>query len=62
MNFRIAEIKQIQFQNGSVFNLSPILAVDNNATTVVFLTCTVNVAHSVVSTNQMPVAALSQSI
>ncbi len=52
------------FKNGSVFNLSPILAVDNNGTTVaVPQPAPVNVApQPVVSTNQMPVAAATESV
>ena len=52
------------FKNGSVFNLSPILAVDNNVTTVaVPQPAPVNVApQPVVSTNQMPVAAATESV
>ena len=52
------------FKNGSVFNLSPILAVDNNGTTVaVSQPAPVNVApQPVVSTNQMPVAAATESV
>ena len=52
------------FKNGSVFNLSPILAVDNNGTTVaVPQPAPVNVApQPVVSTNQMTVAAATESV
>ena len=52
------------FKNGSVFNLSPILAVDSNGTTVaVPQPAPVNVApQPVVSTNQMPVAAATESV
>ena len=52
------------FKNGSVFNLSPILAVDNNGTTVaVPQPAPVNVApQPVVQTTQMPVAAQTEKV
>ena len=51
------------FKNGSVFNLTPILAVDNNGTTVaVPQPAPVNVAPQSVATNQMPVAAATEKV